>query len=102
MYDIGKGAPKDEAEAVKWWLKAAERGHAVAQFNLANMYYAGKGVPKDYPEAYAWYSIATANGDEQAKESLPKAKAKLTPEQLVAAQQRATTLFEQINANKAK
>ena len=27
MYRLGKGVPKNDAEAVKWWRKAAEQGH---------------------------------------------------------------------------
>ena len=58
--------------------------------------------PEDYVEAYAWWSVAATNGDERAKKNLPEAKADLTPEQLAAAEHRATELTEQINANKAK
>ena len=25
MYDFGRGVPKNDAEAVKWWLKAADQ-----------------------------------------------------------------------------
>jgi uncharacterized protein len=38
MYATGEGVPKDDAEAVKWFRKAAEQGHAKAQFNLGAMY----------------------------------------------------------------
>ena len=30
MYHEGKGAPENDAEAVKWHRKAAEQGHALA------------------------------------------------------------------------
>jgi TPR repeat protein len=42
--------------------KAAEQGHAVAQYSLGSMYSQGKGVAQDYQQAYAWFSVATANG----------------------------------------
>ena len=29
MYAKGEGVPKDAAEAVKWYRKAADQGHAV-------------------------------------------------------------------------
>ena len=35
MYDNGEGVPEDDATAVKWFTKAAEQGHAKAQYNLA-------------------------------------------------------------------
>ena len=96
------GVPEDDTEAVKWYRKAAEQGYAEAQLSLGGAYFDGIGVPQDYLEAYAWYSLAATNGDEVAKEGLPLVKAELTPDQLIAAQKRATELFEQINANKAK
>ncbi len=102
MYGRGTGVPKDDVEAVKWFRKAAEQGEAPAQWNLGVMYTFGKGVPEDYVEACAWLSIAATNGHEGAKEFLPQVKVGLTPEQLTAAEKRATELLEQINANKAK
>ncbi|KAF0116688.1 MAG: hypothetical protein FD149_1327 [Rhodospirillaceae bacterium] len=37
MYDRGLGVEKDEAEAVKWYRKAAEQGHVVAANRLKEM-----------------------------------------------------------------
>jgi TPR repeat protein len=31
-YSSGKGVPKDETEAIKWYRKAAEQNHTRAQF----------------------------------------------------------------------
>ena len=101
-YANGDGVPEDDVEAVKWYRLAAEQGDVDAQNNLAIMYAKGEGVPQDDVEAYVWLSVAATNGHESAKKELPKAKAKLTPEQLIAAQKRATALFEQIDANKVK
>jgi len=53
---------KDAAEAVKWYRKAAEQGHALAQTNLGFMYEKGDGVPKDAAEAVKWYRKATEQG----------------------------------------
>ena len=38
MYGDGLGVAKDEAEAVKWYRKAADQGYATAQFNLGVIY----------------------------------------------------------------
>ena len=46
---------KDYKEAVRWYRKAAELGHAHAMGNLARKYYRGIGVPKDHREAFRWY-----------------------------------------------
>jgi TPR repeat protein len=43
---------KDDAEAVKWYRKAAQQNHALAQSNLGYRYYSGDGVVKDYVESY--------------------------------------------------
>ena len=38
MYDNGMGVPENDAEAVKWYRKAADQGYAEAQSNLGIMY----------------------------------------------------------------
>ncbi len=45
MYDEGLGVTQDYAEAMKWYRKAAEQGHAGAQHNLGFMYTEGQGIP---------------------------------------------------------
>ena len=40
IYQNGEGVPQDDAEAIKWYLKAAEHGYTAAQNNL------GWDVPK--------------------------------------------------------
>src|SRR5438552_353577 len=74
-----------EHPAVKWYRKAAEQGHALAQSRLAFCYGVSDGVPRDYSEAYQWWLLAAAQGDDDAKysfllgflESLPPVSAKL-------------------------
>jgi len=34
---------KNQEEAVRWWRKAAEQGHAAAQYNLGYTYNNGEG-----------------------------------------------------------
>jgi TPR repeat protein len=46
-YIKGKGVQKNEAIAVRWWLKAAEQGIAEAQVNVARHYLRGQGVEKN-------------------------------------------------------
>ena len=53
----------ENAEAVKRFRLAAERGHAFAQFVLGSSYDAGHGVPQDYAEAVRWYRLAAAQGN---------------------------------------
>lgn len=61
-YYNGIGLPKDEAEAVKWFRKAAEKGHAKAQYNLGICYFQGHGVEEDGPEAGEWFRKAAEQG----------------------------------------
>jgi TPR repeat protein len=41
MYDTGNGVRQDDAEALKWYRKAAEQGSAPAQDSLGEMYARG-------------------------------------------------------------
>ena len=63
VYYFGRGVAKNYAEAVKWYKKAAERGHAGAQNDLGWMYQKGLGVPTDYAEAVKWYKKAAEQGN---------------------------------------
>jgi TPR repeat protein len=62
MYDNGLGVPEDDAEAVKWYRKAAEQGNASAQYYLGFMYANGEGVPQDDAEAEKWHRKAAEQG----------------------------------------
>lgn len=69
-YDYANGAasdilvyvPQNYTEAVKWYRKAAEQGHADAQLDLSYCYYNGCGVPQDYDEALKWNRNAAEQG----------------------------------------
>jgi len=54
-------------EAAECFRRAAEQGHAEAQFNLGICYEDGDGVPWSYDEAVKWYSKAAEQGHEEAK-----------------------------------
>ena len=51
-----------DAEAVNWIRKAADQGHADAQFNAGLMYAQGRGVKHDDAEAVKWYRKAAEQG----------------------------------------
>jgi TPR repeat protein len=63
MYANGEGTPENDAEAVKWYRKAAEQGNAEAQRDLGVMYDDGEGTPEDDVEAVKWYRKAAEQGD---------------------------------------
>lgn len=45
-------------EAVRWYRLAAEKGHADAQFALAQAYATGRGVMQDHKKAAYWFNRA--------------------------------------------
>ena len=65
-YDLGRGAPHDIKEAMKWYRMAAERGYAPAQNSVGSIFQA----EKRFEDAFTWYEKAAAQGDAQATNSL--------------------------------
>ena len=53
----------DAIGAVESYRLAADRGYALAQFNLAVMYELGQGVQPDCAEATKWFLKAAEQGD---------------------------------------
>ncbi len=66
-YGDGLGVARDEAEAVKWFRKAAEQGNAPAQCNLGLCYFHGKGVDYDGVEAVKWFRKAAEQTNAEAE-----------------------------------
>ena len=57
------GRTNDDAEAAKWYRKAAEQGDATGQVNLCRMYLLGRGgLAKDDAEAVQWCGKAATRG----------------------------------------
>ena len=62
--------PRTSAQAAAWYRKAADQGHAVAQYNLGVLYRDGEGVPKDLAQAVAWFRKAADQGNAAAQNNL--------------------------------
>lgn len=67
VYDMGDRVPHngvqfDASEAVKWFRKAAEQGHARAQLSLGIKYIQGMGVAEDVEMGTHWMRLAASNG----------------------------------------
>ena len=56
--------------ALREWRPLAERGHAVAQFQLGVMFEHGHGVSRDAVQAVEWYRKAAGRGDAHAQNNL--------------------------------
>ena len=89
QYELGRaffsgtlGVAKDEAEAVKWFRKAAEQNVADAQYNLGVCYDSGEGVAKDEVEAYKWWLLAAGQGNDDAKYNMTIVENKMSREQI--------------------
>jgi TPR repeat protein len=57
IYDYGQGVPQDDAEAVKWYERAATQGSAKGQYQ-AGAVYARSAQVKDPVQGYKWLTIA--------------------------------------------
>jgi TPR repeat protein len=57
-------------EAIKWHVRAAERGHARAQHMMGVRYVFGQGVARDREEAALWFAKAAAQGEPNSQFSL--------------------------------
>jgi TPR repeat protein len=73
-YSTGQGVPNDDAEAYKWFRKAAEQGHVDAQHALGWIYAwpSRSGVPMDDVEALKWFGKAAEQGHVRAQYDLGK------------------------------
>ena len=67
-YDYGRGVSVNWRKAAEWYQKAAEQGHAKAQYKLG-IYY-GKGAVKDYAEMIKLYHKSADQGYAAAQYSL--------------------------------
>ncbi|KAG0257413.1 hypothetical protein DFQ27_005157 [Actinomortierella ambigua] len=70
MLMTSTGAVQDDLEALVCFFRAARKGHAEAQFRIAQTYQAGHSIPKDVDRARHWLEQAVDHGHAQAKESL--------------------------------
>lgn len=70
MYRTAKYVTKDSFKAVEWYRRAAEQGHALAQFYLGLAYDLGQGVPADAVKAVEWYGKVAEQGHTFAQNNL--------------------------------
>jgi uncharacterized protein len=85
---------KQEHEAVAMLItQASEHGSMLAMGALGYCHAEGKGVPQNYVEAYIWFNLAAAVGLRAAAEDRDRFADKMSAEQLVQAQRKATDMF---------
>ena len=86
-----KDISHDYSPSIKWYTRAAEQGHAEAQYSLAAIHLAAllieqQGVPKDIVLVCMWYKIAAFNGHEVSAKLINKAKKKMNRDQIAEAE----------------
>jgi TPR repeat protein len=69
-YAAGDGVAPDDAEAARWFRKAAEQGDAAGEYSLGEMYLTGRGVPSELTEAAKWMRRAAEHGDSRGQFNL--------------------------------
>jgi len=93
--DYKQSIHEDEAEAARWFTKAAEDGSVPAQYKLGLLYWGGHGVPKDTNKAYFWAVLARAGGQEGSKDLAKVLANGMTRAQSAAIEQQAEMWYQQ-------
>ncbi len=62
LFSNGQGVAQNDAEALRYYARAAELGHAPANFNLGMMHELGRGTPRDLKGAFGYYLKAAESG----------------------------------------
>ena len=90
-YDAGKRAWDSGklAEALAQWRAAADSGDRRAMLELGRLYRIGLGAPQDYVLAHMWFNLAASRGEIAAVKERDALVAKMTSQQVAAAQERA-------------
>ena len=91
---MGGDVVENDAEVVKWCRKAADQGHASAQYNLGLMYVTGSDVPENSIRAYVWWSMAKTQGHTGASNNLEILKPKMTKHRIANGQALAARRYE--------
>ena len=77
------------AEALTQWRTAARTGDDRAMLALGRAFAKGLGVPQDYVLAHMWLNLAAGRGNADAAAEREALAAKMTPQQIASAQERA-------------
>jgi TPR repeat protein len=69
FYDV-PGVPQNYPVSARWFRRAADQGHAAAQYKLGGMYFAGRGLPQDDRLAFKWWRLAAEQGHAECQNNL--------------------------------
>jgi len=97
--DAKRGVKPNEAEAARWFSKAADHNYVPAQSKLGSLYWGGRGVPASLNQAYFWTVLARAGGDPGSKTLAPVLASHMTRAQAAAIEQQAEIWYQQHEAS---
>jgi TPR repeat protein len=67
LYSTGRwSGPKDSAEGARWYRLAAEKGHALSQYDLGFMLLLGEGCGQDVEKGIQWLARSGEQGESSA------------------------------------
>ena len=69
-YELGIGVTQSSAQAILYYVQAAEKGCTEAAFHLGEWYRDGKNVPQDEPKALDYFQQAAKSGFAKAAEQV--------------------------------
>ena len=78
-------------EALEHWQAAAAAGDGRAMLALGRLYLQGLGAIQNYVEAHKWFNLAASRGGAEALAERDALAAKMTPQQIAAAQELAAS-----------
>ena len=92
-YDAGQRAwdAGQPAQALEQWRSAADAGDDRAMLALGRLYVQGLGAPQDFVEAHKWLNLAASRGNAEAAGERDALAERMTPQQVAAAQERASS-----------
>ena len=76
-------------EALEQWRAAVNAGDRRAMLALGRLFMRGVGAPQDYVQAHMWFNLAAGRGELEAAKERDALAAKMTPQQVASAQERA-------------
>lgn len=79
---------------MRWFRKAAEQGHAGAQYKLGESYANGTGVKQNLILSYQWLTLSASQRNSDAFKALKVVAKLMTPNQIEEAQKITLDCFE--------
>ena len=86
-YATGRGARRDDQQALRWFEQAANNGFPLAQYGLGMLYSNGRGIERDWIKAHLWLNLAASGGYVGAAQPLDYVASQMNEADLVRAQQ---------------